>query len=177
MPLPLVGPLVLGAGAYYLARKGRQEQLQKDVAAQSKALTSPAGFGGSHRRKHHGGIHGDRCPSCVGFGAVAARPAPPTGQISPPVQRTTGIAVVARPAPPRVAPVLRPFNGGYGGGWTAASAKLESERIAAAQDPVYSDDVVYADGGGDDDVVYETGYIQNSYDMPRYGYGYGRRHW
>jgi hypothetical protein len=151
MPIPLVGPVLLGAGAYYLARKGRQEQLAKDVAAQSKAA---AGFGGSRRKKHHGGVHGDFCPGCVGFGAVGARPAPPA---APAVQRTTGIALVARPAPPigRTVPGLT-----YGGGgWTAASAKAAGERMALANDLAYT-------GFAPDDGYDLDGYADQSYDRP-----------
>jgi hypothetical protein len=141
--LPLIGLGVLGAGAYVLGRKHREEQLQKDVAAQSKAA---AGFGGhAHRRtRHHGGI--------AGFGAVAvARPAPP-------IQRTTGIALVARPAPPigivRAVPGLT-----YGGGWTAASAKAAGERMALANDLAYT--------GFDPDAGYDLdGYADQSYDRP-----------
>src|ERR1700677_2645837 len=189
MLIPIVA---LGAGAYVLGRKHREEQLAKDVAAQSKAA---AGFGGSRRKRHKGGIHGDRCPSCVGFGAVAARPAPPSPAPAAPSagmpapQRSVVVAASrprpAAPLPPGVVvasrPTFVPSVPNYGVGWTAASAKAEGERIAARrdlmQDAGYSDDVVYEDGGGDDDVVYETGFVQNSYDMPRYGYGYGRRHW
>ena len=193
----LIPIIALGAGAYVLGRKHREDQLAKDVAAQSKAA---AGFGGSRRKRHKGGIHGDRCPSCVGFGAVAARPAPPSpapaapraGRPAP--QRSVVVAASrprpAAPLPPGVVPIVpvvsRPVyvpNGpvNYGTGWTAQSAKLESERIAARrdlmQDAGYSDDVVYEDGGGDDEVVYDTGYVVNSYDRPVYGYGSGRRHW
>jgi hypothetical protein len=143
--LPLIGLGVLGAGAYVLGRKHREEQLQKDVAAQSKAA---AGFGGhAHRRtRHHGGI--------AGFGAVG-RPAPPL----PAVQRTTGIAVVARPAPP-VVPVARVVPGlTYGGGWTAASAKAAGERMALANDLAYT--------GFNPDPGYDLdGYADQSYDRP-----------
>lgn len=161
MPLPLVGPMLLGAGAYYLARKGRQEQLAKDVSAQSKAA---AGFGGSRRKRHHGGIHGD-CPGCVGFGAVGARPAPP---VLPAVQRTTGVAFTARPAPPLGirTPMLPAYSRStvvpYGvGGWTAASAKAEGERMALAND--LSPTGFAPDQGYDLD-----GYEDQSYDRPAY---------
>lgn len=187
-------PIALGAGAYVLARKARQEQLAKDVAAQSKAA---AGFGGGRRKKHHGGIHGD-CPGCVGFGAVAARPAPPSPapavpSVGMPAPQRSVVVSASRPKPAAPLPpgvvATRTFSQptylqtnapNYGVGWTAASAKAEGERIAARrdllQDAGYSDDVVYEDGGGDDDVVYETGYVQQSYDRPVYGYGYGRRY-
>ena len=137
----LIPIIALGAGAYVLGRKHREDQLAKDVAAQSKAA---AGFGGHRRTRHHGGI--------AGFGAVAvARPAPP-------IQRTTGIALVARPAPPiglvRAVPGLT-----YGGGYTAASAKAAGERMALANDLAYT--------GFNPDQGYDLdGYADQSYDRP-----------
>ena len=165
--LPLIGLGVLGAGAYVLGRKHREEQLRKDVAAQSKAA---AGFGGHRRRLHHGGI---------GFGAVVAtptRPTPPTPApaVAPPgmpaAQRTTGIAAVARPAPPtgRIVPTyVRPtysqptYVPAYGayGGYTAASAKAAGERMALANDLAYT--------GFNPDQGYDLdGYADQSYDRP-----------
>lgn len=186
MLIPIVA---LGAGAYVLGRKHREAQLAKDVAAQSKAA---AGFGGSRRRKHHGGIHGD-CVGCVGFGAVNAAIKPPTGQslpgttaaTTPAPQRSTVVSASRpRPAPPTAPgavvysrpvysqpvysqPAYLPtgYPGGYSDnvGWTAASARAEADRIAASRD--LAQDAGYYDNVDGADVVYvdDDGYRRDDY--------------
>lgn len=107
MPLPVIAVGVLGAGAYLLGRKSRENDLAKSVAAQSKAAAG-YGFGGTGR------VRGRRAH--VGFGAVAAphpasaTPVVATSRSTPqsqlPAPQRTAVINAARPATTR--PIVAP---------------------------------------------------------------------
>ena len=120
MPFPLI-PIALGAGAYVLGRKVREDELRKAVSAQSKAAAG-YGFGGTGR------VRGRRMHA--GFGAVAAphpaaaTPVVATSRSTPqsqlPAPQRTAVINAARPATTRpiVAPTgyIKPPTGQLGVG-------------------------------------------------------------
>lgn len=200
MPLPLLGPALLGTGAYLLARKARQNQLAKDVAAQSRAIAQgtaasagkPADVHGDGHRHHRHGAAGCFACDLAGFGAAPGGHGGGGGakSSSPPAQRSTVVAssrpaapvTVPSPAQPSVA--TSPLGsygyggGGYGGGYTAITAREAGERMAYQEGGGYFAERQALYDTGDPDAFVDDGSVYEVIDTgPSGDWGHRHHHW